>query len=255
MGDDSREQRYAEAARVLTERVNAGDMEGVEQLIDELTHIRETDLFRDLGRLTRELHESLKTFRLDSRIAELTEQDIPDARERLNYVITMTEQAAHRTLTVIEDSMALTERISGRGRELREDWTRFRSRQMSAAEFRDFSRELDNFFEQLDSDGGQVHGKLTEALMAQDYQDLTGQIIRKVINLVREVETSLVDLVRISDPRAAEENREPADNKAKPVRKPGIVAGEGPHVPGRKDDTEFVHGQDDVDDLLSSLGF
>src|SRR5690606_11438975 len=132
--------------------------------------IRETDLFRDLGRLTRELHESLKTFRLDSRIAELTEQDIPDARERLNYVITMTEQAAHRTLTVIEDSMALTERISGRGRELREDWTRFRSRQMSAAEFRDFSRELDNFFEQLDSDGGQVHGKLTEALMAQDYQ-------------------------------------------------------------------------------------
>src|SRR5690625_1455506 len=147
MDQELRKQRYGEMAQALTERVNADDMEGIEQLIDELTHIRETELFHELGRLTRELHESLKTFRLDSRIAELTEQEIPDARERLNYVITMTEQAAHRTLTVIEDSMELTESLTGRGQELQESWSRFRSRQMPVAEFRELARELDSYFE------------------------------------------------------------------------------------------------------------
>lgn len=255
MEQELRKQRYGEVAQALAERVNAGDLDGAEQLIDELTHIRETELFRELGRLTRELHESLKTFRVDSRIAELTEQEIPDARERLNYVITMTEQAAHRTLTVIEDSMALTESLTGCSQELQAAWLRFRNRQMSADEFRELSRQLDGFFERVTDQGGQIQSKLTEALMAQDYQDLTGQIIRKVISLVRDVEANLVELVRLSGPRETEENPVAADNKKKPAVKDEIMAGAGPHIPGSHNEDEFVHGQDDVDELLSSLGF
>lgn len=255
MDQELRKQRYGEMAQALTERVNADDMEGIEQLIDELTHIRETELFHELGRLTRELHESLKTFRLDSRIAELTEQEIPDARERLNYVITMTEQAAHRTLTVIEDSMELTENLTGRGQELQEAWGRFRSRQMPVVEFRELARELDSYFELISDQGGQVQSKLTEALMAQGYQDLTGQIIRKVISLVHDVETSLVELVRLSDPRETEEIPQAADNKSKPANEDALTTGIGPRIPGQSDEEEFIHDQDDVDDLLSSLGF
>src|SRR5690606_6136529 len=124
-----------------------------------------------------------------------------------------------------------------------------------AEEFRELSRQLDGFFGQVEEQGGLVQGKLTEALMAQDYQDLTGQIIRKVISLVHDVETSLIELVRISDPRRTEEIPAAADNKKRPAEDDELMAGVGPRIPGRSNDEEFVHGQDDVDDLLSSLGF
>jgi len=118
------------------------------------------------------------------------------------------------------------------------------------AEFREFSRELDDFFEQLDADGAKVSGNLTEALMAQDYQDLTGQVLRRVISLVQELEENLVKLVRIAGAPETAENRQAADKGNKDV-----IKGEGPRVPGQGDDAEFVGGQGDVDDLLSSLGF
>jgi len=250
---ESQTQKYAELAEQLTQCVQAGDIAGVEKLIDELTHARETELFYELGRLTRELHESLKTFKMDSRVFELAENDIPDARDRLNYVIAMTEQAAHRTLNEIEDSMALIGGITDRGRELQDSWMRFRRRDMSVEEFRDYSKELDQYFHQIDNQGGEIHAKLTEALMAQDYQDLTGQIIRKVINLVQEVEESLIDLVRISGSRMGDEKRKPADIEE--IKEASLSAGEGPHIPGGADDEQFVQDQDDVDALLSSLGF
>jgi chemotaxis protein CheZ len=253
MGGDA--QKYADLAEKLTQCVNAGDLAGAEALIDELTNARETELFFELGRLTRELHESLKTFKMDSRVFELAESEIPDARDRLNYVIAMTEQAAHRTLNEIEDSMTLVGNITDRGRELQENWLRFRRRDMSVSEFREYSRELDDFFKQVDSQGGEVHAKLTEALMAQDYQDLTGQIIRRVINLVQEVEESLVDLVRISGARMGDEKRKAADNKKTEQAVAVPSAGQGPHIPGGADDAQFVQDQDGVDDLLSSLGF
>lgn len=248
-------QKYAELARKLTQCVEAGDSAGIETLIDELAHARETELFFELGRLTRELHESLKTFKMDSRVFELAESEIPDARDRLNYVIAMTEQAAHRTLNEIEDSMSLIGSITDRSRELQENWMRFRRRDMAVDEFRAYSRELDDFFEQVGTQGGAVHAKLTEALMAQDYQDLTGQIIRRVINLVQEVEESLIDLVRISGARMSDENRNAADNKTKAQETATPSAGQGPHIPGSDDDEQFVQDQDAVDDLLSNLGF
>jgi len=244
-------QQYLDAAQRLVECLQRGDTAEVERIVDEITHVRETALFRELGMLTRELHESLKAFKLDTRINELTEQEIPDARERLNYVITMTEQAANRTLTAIEDSMPAVGILSDGARTLKADWARFRARQMSAEEFRGLSKQVEEFLGHVEEQAGKVQGNLTEALMAQDFQDLTGQIIRRVINLVQEVEENLVQLVRISGGRiGTDEKREAADK-----RDGAKVKGEGPHIPGRGDDAQFVNGQDDVDDLLSSLGF
>lgn len=245
------EQQYLESSRLLTQALEAGDEETAKHLVDELTRLRETSLFKEIGSLTRELHESLKTFRLDTRINELTSTEIPDARERLNYVITMTEQAAHRTLTAIEESMPGVETITSKAHSLSEQWQRFRNRELSVDEFRHLSREVDEFLGTVESEGGKVQSQLTEALMAQDYQDLTGQIIRRVINLVQEVEENLVQLVRISGGRMVEEKRQAADKQEDEAMKL-----EGPHVPGTGSETqEFVQGQDDVDDLLSSLGF
>ena len=236
-----------DAARQLVERLEAGDAAGADRQVDELTRIRETELFREVGQLTRELHEALKAFKTDTRLAAVAEE-IPDAQDRLTHVIDMTEQSAHRTLTAVEQSLGVVDGLSARGAELRDTWHRFRRRELSAEEFRELSRDLEQFLDRLGEEGGQLQAHLTEALMAQDYQDLTGQIIRRVINLVQEVEAGLVSLISISGRRRGEEKAAPAD---KPV-----IGGtlEGPQVPGRES-ASAVSGQDEVDDLLSSLGF
>ncbi len=245
-------------ARMLVEHIESGDETAAREALEELSRLRETDLYRELGKLTRELHDTLNNFKLDSRIADLTAQDIPDAKERLNYVITMTEQAADKTLTAVEESLPVSERLQGRSEELGEQWERFRRREMSAEEFRGLSRELDGFFADVREGASILHGNLSNVLMAQDFQDLTGQIIRRVINLVQDVEQSLVDLVRLSgragtlQASAAAVGVEAAEAVADPE---GDVEAQGPHVPGVDKTENVIQGQDEVDDLLSSLGF
>lgn len=235
-------------ARLLVQQIENGNDVEAKQTLEDLAKMRETDLFQEIGKLTRELHETLNNFRLDSRIADMAEQEIPDAKERLNYVISMTEQAANKTLTAVEDSLPVSEGLQQRSAELHEQWERFRKRDMSAAEFRDLSRELDDYFPQVRENAQNLQRNLSDVLMAQDFQDLTGQIIRRVINLVQDVEQSLVDLIRISG-RAMTAKQNGAAGKN--------IKAEGPMVPG-VDDVEpeaVLQGQDDVDDLLSSLGF
>lgn len=250
--EDTSLAEYRKAAERLMDCVDAGDTVAAQGVIDDLTHLRETELFRELGTLTRDLHEAIKTFHLDDRLADITSQEIPDARERLNYVITMTDQAAHRTLNVIEDSMPLAQELSTESCRLLEQWQRFRRRELSADEFRRLSREVQGYFEKVRDNGQLMHNKLSEALMAQDYQDLTGQIIRKVIALVEEVEGNLVHLIRISGQRIVEERAGGGVDAAK--EREAMMRGQGPSIPGG-DAGDVVASQDDVDDLLSSLGF
>lgn len=247
---------YRRAAQQLLEHVDAGDSEGAQTVIDDLTHLRETELFRELGTLTRDLHEAIKAFNYDERLADITSQEIPDARERLNYVITMTEQAAHRTLTVIEGSAPLAQELAEEGARLAERWQAFQRRELNVEDFRELSRELDGFLNRVQADSRQISDQLNEALMAQDYQDLTGQIIRKVIALVEEVESNLVQLVRISGQRFEEEGQQPSTRPAEDAEAASerMRRGEGPTMPGKGGD-DVVSGQDEVDDLLSSLGF
>lgn len=232
-------------ARRLVEQLEAGESEAAQQTIDALTRIRETELFRELGVLTRDLHEALKSFQVDSRLCEIA-NDIPDARARLSHVIELTERAAHRTLTAIESGLPLADELGHRAQALAERWQRFLRRELCVEEFRNLSQEVEEFFGSAQRHGSQLQACLADALMAQDYQDRTGQIIRRVIALVQEVEDGLVKLVRISGQRVATEwtaEREPDCDRR----------GYGPAIPGQSDDV--VHGQDEVDDLLSSLGF
>ncbi len=236
-----------EDARRLVEQMEAGNNEAALDLLSSLTASRESSLFQELGKLTRDLHDTLAGFQLDSKIAAMAETDIPDAKERLNHVITMTEQAADRTLNAVEASLPIADELQSRSTLLKDQWERFRSRDLSADEFRELSRELDGLFAWMDSSVPQLSSNLSEVMMAQDYQDLTGQIIRRVINLVQEVEGSLVDLVRITG-QQMQTQTEPSKKVEKDIK------AVGPVVPG-VDTGDLVSGQDDVDDLLSSLGF
>lgn len=240
-------------ARELVEQLEAGDEEMVTKLLDDLARKRETGLFQEIGKLTRELHDALNSFHLDSRIASLTEHDIPDAKERLSYVITMTEQAAHRTLNAVEASLPIAEELQTRSHELRDKWARFRRKDMQASEFRALVPEIDSFLDLTSGHAEKLNSSLSDVLMAQDFQDLTGQIIRRVINLVKDVEENLVQMVRISGQRMRPvEGGSAGSDKA---GKEDLSRGIGPQVPGVDKGEDVVTGQDDVDDLLSSLGF
>ena len=238
-------------ARQLVAELEAGNSDEASNLLDELARRRDSGLFQELGKLTRELHDALNGFQLDSKISSLAEHDIPDAKERLNYVITMTEQAAHRTLNAVEESLPIAEELQKRAVELHDKWARFRRKDMDVNEFRALVPEIDSFLDLTSGHATKLNSSLSDVLMAQDYQDITGQIIRRVINLVKDVEDNLVGLIRISGQRMA-----PAEKVAV---KSGALSEElsrgiGPQVPG-VDHADVVNSQDDVDDLLSSLGF
>lgn len=234
-------QQRLQQARALVNELEAGNESEAGRILESLTYRQGNELFLELGRLTRELHEAINGFVSNSRIAEMAEREIPDASERLNYVISMTEKSANTSLNAVEASLPLAEELGKRADALSLDWGRFRERKLPLEEFRVLTHELGDFLQTVTDHSGQLHGKLSEVLMAQDFQDLTGQIIRQVITLIHDVEGKLVQLVRISGSQLPEKQNESSKL-------------DGPVVPGI-DQGDVVSDQDDVDDLLSSLGF
>ncbi|MGX2041268.1 protein phosphatase CheZ [Methylocaldum sp. MU1018] len=233
-----------EQARALLAALERGDDESADRILDEIGRVRETLMFQEVGKLTRQLHDTLANFALDEKIADLTEKEIPDAKQRLNYVIAMTEQAANTTLNAVESILPLAESLRDRSDELGGRWRRFRQREMPYEEFKSLSQDLAEHFAAAAEHLQTVQHSLTEVLMAQGFQDLTGQIIRRVIKLVQDLERSLVELIRISGRRFK------SSGESVPEAAPAAL---GPAVPGVDEDT--VRNQDDVDSLLSSLGF
>jgi len=225
----------------LLASMEKGNEEDAIEIIDELTTIRETELYQDMGKLTRELHDAISNFGIDDSINIMAEKSIPDARERLNYVISKTDEAANTTLEAVEDSIPICNNLNEQALELHASWKKFTNRELSADQFRQLSKDINDFFVNT-YEISKVKDHLTKVLLAQEYQDLTGQIIKKVINLVGEVEDKLVGLIQITGAPQVNEIEDSATSL------------DGPPVPGiaHKD---TVSGQDEVDDLLSSLGF
>ncbi|RMH44179.1 MAG: protein phosphatase CheZ [Gammaproteobacteria bacterium] len=236
-----------EKAEKLLAAIESSDDEAIESAYADLTQPRESELFQEVGRLTRELHDALANFRLDSRFAELAAHDIPDAKDRLQYVIEMTDKAANKTMDAVEEVMALSSSIGDHSRQLFESWQKVAEKRQAPGEFREFFFQLGPFLEQLFNDTEHLSQLMTNVLMAQDFQDLTGQVIKRVIQLVQDVEESLVETIRMFG--QMEEY-----NKAKEKEEKSTIEAEGPAVNADKRD-DVVQSQDDVDDLLSSLGF
>ena len=244
-------QALLEKAKALVTILENGDaeQETIESSLDEIMALRESNLFHELGKMTREIHDSIMNFRMDSRIADLAENDIPDAKDRLEYVITMTENAANTVLTVVEKGTPVAEKLSQQAKELTEQWNKFRRREMTPEELKILGHDVETFFSESDAMMTELLSGFTEVLMAQDFQDLTGQIIRRVINLVDEIEGNLVQLIKMQG-----ENFKREDKKQQPKSDSETIL-EGPQVPGKETSDDVMKGQDDVDDLLASLGF
>ena len=240
-------------ARALVEQLEAGNDAEAERLIEDLGRISEQSLFCKLGKMTRQLHDALNGFELDERIHSLAQADIPDARLRLNHVIDMTEDSANRTLSAVESTLPVVEQLQHQAVSLDQKWDRFRNKDMQVEEFRDMSREIGDFLGSTREHAEHIHGSLSEVMMAQDFQDLTGQIIRRVISLVQEVDDNLVSMIRLGGGAEVREQASPVQAVA--THQEDLMQGVGPQVPGTQSQATNVSGQDEVDDLLSSLGF
>jgi len=250
-------------AKDLVSKLEEGDFAQVSELIGQLNDCRDRTIYVEVGKLTRGLHEAIVNFDIDARQTLKEESDdsagsqMANAQDRLDYVIKLTQQAADKTMDMVEEGIPLANSLGEVAAELKSDWERLKRREMSPDEFRELYHRIDQHLEKT-SEGAQAIGeKFNTILMAQDFQDLTGQVITKVTHLVQEVEDRLVELMRVAGEveeltgivRSVESKEDTATTD-----KDLDSEAEGPQINAdqRKD---VVSGQDDVDDLLSSLGF
>ncbi len=246
-------ERLALAAEYLEQLENDREEEAHATL--QLLSQRDDDLFQAVGKLAREVHNSIveiSAFTHDPRLSEIAEHELPDAKERLSYVVVMTDKAANTTLEEVESCSDLLSVVRLEVEALAEEWRKFRQRDLQLEDFRQLCRRLDQFFGDCRTRSGQLSTSLNEILLAQDYQDLTGQILRRVSTLVQDVESKLVELLRIAGGLVVDDSFVSETEKA--VISGLIVDDGGPVVPG-VNEAGHVSGQDEVDDLLSELGF
>ncbi|MGE8411710.1 MAG: protein phosphatase CheZ [Pseudomonas sp.] len=241
----------------LVESLEKGRFGEAVQLIHELNQTRDRGLYQEVGKLTRELHSAIVNFQIDPHMPQAEEvSQITDATERLSYVVRLTEAAANRTMDLVESSTPLVNGLSAEAQALSVDWGRFMRREVGAEEFRELARRVDGFLTRSEQETRTISGHLNDILLAQDYQDLTGQVIKRVTQLVTEVESNLLKLVLMASQvdrfAGIEHDRESILAEKDPQKH--LAKGEGPQIHADKRE-DVMSGQDDVDDLLSSLGF
>lgn len=233
-------------AKELVSLLEDGKQDEANALLQSAVADSRDPVYAEVGKLTRQLHDSLANFRLDPRINDIAKNEIPDARDRLSYVIDKTEAAANTTMDAIDNIEPLANQMSETLSQVHPQWKRLMGGKIALHEFKALCHEIDQLLEQVDSDNNALRSQLTEILMAQDFQDLTGQIIRRVIELVHEVEDQLVDILKAFG--MEQEDRAEAEKAA------CELSPEGPIVNSEQRE-DVMSSQDDVDDLLSSLGF
>ncbi|MDV6545089.1 protein phosphatase [Pseudomonas aeruginosa] len=260
LGNDSTgdefESTLKKHARELVDCLERGHFQQAVQLIQELSQARDRGLYQEVGKLTRELHNAIVDFQIDPHSPHAQEMSqIADATDRLSYVVEMTEKAANRTMDLVEQSAPLVNQLGDDSRELHQEWQRFMRREIDADGFRELAKRIEQFLVRSGENAGQLSSQLNDILLAQDYQDLTGQVIKRVTKLVTEVERNLVKLVwmagQVDRYAGIEHDHVSMRHQAALERS---AKGEGPQVAAEKRE-DVVSGQDDVDDLLSSLGF
>ncbi|WP_408165669.1 protein phosphatase CheZ [Herbaspirillum rhizosphaerae] len=191
-----------------------------------------------IGHMTRSLHDNLRGLGFD-RLLEKAASDMPDARDRLEYVAMMTEKAAQRVLTATETAGPMQDAIGDGAGTLAAEWKAVTDAGFSEAAYRAMAEKTQLYLDSTRENVTLTKQQLLDIMMAQDFQDLTGQVIKRVTALAHDIESQLVQLlVDYSPPEAKRE-----DN--------GLLNGPQINPTG----TNVIANQSQVDDLLESLGF
>ena len=258
IGEDIIEE-LRQCASVLSDKLQSDKYEEASELIHNLVEARDKHIFQSVGKLTRGLHSAIVNFNVDGDKCPIdqameNECELNDASSRLEYVINLTQNAADKTMDMVEACAPISTQLGEQAVSLKKEWAKLKSREMTPDEFRALYERVDTFFEQLDTGTNKLDENLQNIILEQGFQDLTGQVLKKVIGLITEVESSLVSLVRIAGQVEDVVGIETDKDAIQAASNGPDIVGEGPqHKADQRDDV--VSGQDDVDDLLSSLGF
>ena len=196
-----------------------------------------TEVFLQLGTLTRQLHDTLEQLGVMPKLQSAT-GGLPDARSRLNYIATKTAAAAEKVLNSVDQAKLEQARIAAQTRELAAHLTADPVKALA-------SGAVMNFVGDVEAATARIDAHLTDIMLAQDFHDLTGQVVAKVVALANDLEDSLVKLlVSVVPPEQA--------YKVQQAMTSQTLSGPVVDHAGR---TDTVANQGEVDDLLASLGF
>lgn len=208
-------------------------MEDIASMLPTQPVMASPEVFQQIGSITRLLHDTMQQLGVMPKLQVATD-GLPDARSRLSYIATKTAAAADKVLNSVDQAKAEHTAIA--------EQTRLLAAALLADPVKAVSSgAVFNFVADVESRTKLIDAHLTDIMMAQDFHDLTGQVVAKVVALANDLEDSLVKLlVQVVPP----EQREKVD--------PHVLHGPVVNPEGR---TDVVANQGEVDDLLASLGF
>jgi chemotaxis protein CheZ len=196
-------------------------------------------MFHRVGQLTRTLHDALRELGYD-RSLEKTVAGLPDARDRLDYIAKLTGQAAERVLAAVERGQTVQGRIGADGAKLSARWESLYAGKLSVEEFKALAGETRAYLGGVEQKSAEVGAQLHEVMMAQDFHDLTGQVIGRMVTMAQCMEKQLLQLLIDARPAGGGEAEQE------------WLTGPAMNAAGRSD---VVANQEQVDKLLETLGF
>jgi chemotaxis protein CheZ len=233
------------AESVATPAVEATPLEAAAQVADETSEETSADqsdkpMYERLGGIVRMLHDSLRELGYDRSLSDVASQ-INDAQGRLEYVATLTEQAANKVLNAVDNGMPEQDLLAKKAKEMDGRWAQLFAGKLSIEEFKALAGDSKQFAATVADATEAEKARLLDIMMAQDFQDITGQLIKKIVAITSVAERELAQLLR---------DNAPAEVKAAMAaeQKP-VELMDGPSVPSA------AMAQDDVDSLLADLGF
>lgn len=200
----------------------------------------EIRVFNKLGHMTRQLHDTLRELGIDKSIEEAVSA-MPDTRDRLNYIATLTEQAAVRSLSATEVAKPIQDKLEADAEALSKRWQKLFDNQLTVEDFKQLVKDTRAYLGDVPKQTQATNAQLLEVMMAQDFQDLTGQVIKKIVEVAHQLEQQLLQLLLETTP--PEKKNEVCNS---------LLNGPVINKDGR---TDIVADQSQVDDLLESLGF
>ena len=227
----------AECIQALTEALQKNDRDAFVAALNDLNKTASIEIINDVREVADNLQSALEQFRQDSRLVDLAENQVPDARQRLSYVLKLTDDAAHQTIDLIDKSSPVIEKIASGAEKLLGDELE------TGGQFRATKKDVTLYLAETIENSKTLRDNLHSVLMAQEFQDLSGQVIRNVMKLTDELENVLGTLISIG-------NLKDTENLPKIERS---TNGNGPLIPGL-DNSGAVGNQQDIDSMLSDLG-
>jgi chemotaxis protein CheZ len=234
----------AQAAKEVVEEEIILDLKATEIAVEMVANsaamvLEQTDkpMYERLGGIVRLLHDSLRELGFDKALNDASDQ-ISDAQDRLEYVATLTEQAANKVLNTLDEGMPAQDILAKKAKEMEARWASLFAGKLGIEEFKTLAGDSKQFASFVNDATEKEKARLLEIMMAQDFQDITGQLIKKVVTITKLVEHELAELLRDNAPPGVREK----------LHKP-VQLMQGPSVPTAAMD------QTNVDDLLADLGF